>query len=444
MARSTPQQIEHLDPAGAAAMSGLLWAKSKAELSRITMQPPSNLTFVTVPDRFAPLSRMLYMSGAPISTLLRRRKKRNILNQPMRIRSDALTVLLRNEALQLQLKLGGAELGVGREGTVVYTSDELPSTYSDANQLCVWAYGDTKSACSSDIRVSEAEGTVAVKDIPDENYAMLESMIHEKLYAWFKAAGKLHVTPLHPVINCADVTFAGGKTHRLVFYRAMAGDTSMLRLAPVDIARLGVAVLESLVVLHANKTLHADIKPHNVLYTFDDGRYVFALGDFGLMEPASDMLIELSKGGSPSGTDGYISPLLLRNDSENRVYTRFQMVADAIGLPHEAGGWESVFDRRRAVLVRTSPAGGVSPGIYKADLHSLALTLLSLLRWTAARTPEAALQANPLLTALISRLMFFRKGDFKSAFQALSAAKRLCRTLELSSTSLHATGTPPN
>ncbi len=71
----------------------------------------------------------------------------------------------------------------------------------------------------------------------------------------------------------------------------------------------------------------------------------------------------------------------------------------------------------------------------KADLHSLALTLLKLLRSSKAAAGEGSeiLSAAPPpngdrwepMVRFISRLMFFRKTDLHTAAAALVAAKAL-------------------
>ena len=169
---------------------------------------------------------------------------------------------------------------------------------------------------------------------------------------------------------------------------------------------------DALSVLHANRAVHLDVKPQNVLFSRAPDRIVLA--DYGLVASTSAVLVNAIRGGSPSGTDGFISPLVIREDDENNVYPRFAAVAAATGLPDaplNPAGWRRFFDRH---TVRRED------DVYKADLHSVALSLMEIMRWN-----RMDLQDHPAITRFLARLMFFRRGDFRTAKAATAAAKKL-------------------
>lgn len=459
-----------LDPAASSASAKRLLVRRSCELERLASLPAHKTQtheteFVRVPSSGAAAAacRAMYnMRGSPVARLVK------VDHGGMWVRRDALDVLLLSQPppstttkQRKNQQRGGAELGTGREGTVVYTSDDLLLMYPEMERVCVWEYGDVIPECG-DTRSSPivtGEEMVAVKDLHDNGAAIAESTLHEMVHGWFREDGKLHLSPLHPTHNCADIVWGDGRRrHRVLFFRAMAGDTAMLRLGPRDMVELAVSVLQALAVFHARDHLHLDVKPHNILYAFkgDTGdekssssshkkakgkkakgnndssfsggdRYDFVLADYGLMATSKETVRNMYAGGSPSGTDGYLSPLLLSADgAAEPAIPPFERVAGAVRLKQPLG-WGTFFAKRRAMLTEAS---GV-----KADLHSLALTLLKLLRSSKAAAGEGSeLLSNPVpptgdrwepMVRFIARLMFFRKTDLHTAATALAAARAL-------------------
>jgi serine/threonine protein kinase len=212
--------------------------------------------------------------------------------------------------------------------------------------------------------------------------------------------------------------------HRLVLYRAFDGDVSYVKLGVRDLWGIAAAVLGALEVLHGKGMVHLDVKPHNVLWRGDapphgapdksgGGGMSFVLGDYGVMASAAATFRNAVRGGGPSGTDGYISPLLLADDEENDVFPAFQRVATMVSFDPLVGTsldavWGAYFKKHRVQEVGD---------ICKADLHSLALTLLQL-----ARTNDLVL--GKALVEFLGRLMFFRPDDHFTAANALAEAAR--------------------
>ena len=348
---------------------------------------------------------------APIVVMLRHNRLRGFL-----LRSDMSAYLRRAMRLRGGVRhRGGAFLGRGREGTRVYTMGDIPGLYGDRGvATCVVPFSSLEApACVRS--VSEAVAVVGgdeccVKDIPDASDALLESAINRRLHGWFVAARKLGSTPLHPRFCHVDIA---PSKKRLLLYLTMQGDLStMTRARARDVGTVATAVLQALSVLHANRAVHLDVKPQNVLISRAPDRVVLA--DYGLVASTSAVLVNALRGGSPSGTDGFISPLVIREDDENNVYPRFATVAAAVDLkdaPHNAAGWRRFFDKHS---VRREA------DVYKADLHSVALTLLEIMRLN-----RLDLQEHPAIARFVGRLMFFRRGDFTAAKTAAVAAKKL-------------------
>ena len=81
-------------------------------------------------------------------------------------------------------------------------------------------------------------------------------------------------------------------------------------LAPAVVADLGAQVADGLAALHAEGTVHRDVKPGNVLVRQDG---VAKISDFGIARTAGDAT--LTHAGSLTGTPSYFSPALARGAS---------------------------------------------------------------------------------------------------------------------------------
>jgi hypothetical protein len=445
--------------------------------------------FKSVPDALYPLATALHVHGtfgaAPeMGALIRYGRcnasihRRRVDKKRLLMRSDLAQVLMKSLQLPRDQHAdhasphpsqnGGATLGLGRSGTRVYTVDDFAMRYPTARTLCVNSHvPDTPPTCENAMVGGATPVTMsthllppdcAIKDVRNEWDAMFESTLHQRIHGWFHAAGALAHTPLHPTINSADVTFLAGRdttvTHRLIIMRAMAGDCDDMRLPPRHVAQFAEGVLQALVVLHAQGALHLDIKPANVLRrrktapnasTPDAPQFV--LGDYDLLLPARVLLSDLAARRSTSvGTTGFMSPLLTSDDDTNDTYHAFQLVAAAVpralaleertaetpsahnAIAKRTHFWEDYFrvQRERIRNAPTEEAGARL--LQKVDLHSLALSMLDMLRagappdtrsvWEQPRTLRAY---APSLSRFISRLMFFKKSDLHSAAQALDA-----------------------
>ena len=344
---------------------------------------------------------------------------------------------------------GGATLGVGREGTRVYTGNEISAIYPTARRLCVFEFTPLGAqggpACTPTASSKAADPDIAIKDIPDDSSAIAESQIHQRVHAWFSGVAALEWTPLHPTINCVDVERrVDGKTHRLLVFRAFDGDVSYVTLKERDLWAVAHATLKALEVLHANGMVHLDVKPHNILWTEtqptenkaaasnEGGEFSFCLGDYGVVTSAASVMANAVRGGSPSGTDGYISPLLLEDDSENGVFPAFKRVARLCAVPpfkptpdpkgakraKRTKGTDGADDDAWAAYFRFHRVATVDD-VYKADLQSLALALLHL-----ARANDLVLPKKNGLIEFVASLMFFRPGDHFSAKAALANLPR--------------------
>ncbi|ROR91701.1 serine/threonine-protein kinase [Nocardioides aurantiacus] len=81
-------------------------------------------------------------------------------------------------------------------------------------------------------------------------------------------------------------------------------------LEPAAVADLGAQVADGLAALHAEGTVHRDVKPGNVLVRHDG---VAKISDFGIARTAGDAT--LTHAGSMTGTPTYFSPSLARGGS---------------------------------------------------------------------------------------------------------------------------------
>jgi serine/threonine protein kinase len=83
-------------------------------------------------------------------------------------------------------------------------------------------------------------------------------------------------------------------------------------LSPIEVAKIGLSILEALMAAHDAGVLHRDVKPDNVLLA-DDGRVV--LGDFGLASVDTDGKVTRT---GQLGTPQYVAPERARHGLSSR------------------------------------------------------------------------------------------------------------------------------
>jgi hypothetical protein len=382
--------------------------------------------YVPVPTGLMPLARFLHlhvlMSGTPrkspiaccIAALVRRTRGGFL------VRRDALQQLLDGMALTAQK--GGAHLGAGRDGTVVYTLDEVASRYPQAGVTCMHTFPGGATCYKKRVTIAETcndmgvdPRDLAVKDIDDDEEARFEASLHTVVHRMFASTRpkKSSLCTLHGTINCIDVS-AAGRSRRLLVMRRLAGDVTRLHptvlKSPRAIKNLLVDVLGALAVFHRKRLAHMDVKPQNIMWYYTPQGLRFVLGDYGLLTPGHAVLQHLKDGGRPVGTPGYISPILYSGNLDEDGESAYARLA---WLPAPGGQTlEQCIEGDRARAI----ARGGDLLACKADLHSLALTIVDLLDGPAGAET---------LRGFLSGLLFSRPSDFKTAVQALHAAQQL-------------------
>lgn len=156
---------------------------------------------------------------------------------------------------------------------------------------------------------------VAVKEValpahlsPEDDEQLRAFILREA-----KAAGRINhpnVVKIHDVIETEGWPWLVMEYVPSVNLRRTVAQRGPL--PPVEVARIGLAVLEALVAAHESGVLHRDVKPENVLLG-DDGQVV--LGDFGLARLDTDGKGTLSGG---LGTPHFLAPERARHGVSTR------------------------------------------------------------------------------------------------------------------------------
>lgn len=338
--------------------------------------------------------------------------------------------------------VGGRLLGTGRNETKVYTFDDIQREHPKMRGLCMHMYGHLgmKPACFSGRDAAhvmsqiDASSTVlprpflsriALKDILDDEEAGTELQYHHRIHRWFTEVHNLHLTSLHPELHFMELdetAHAGGAGpdkagHRVLVTRLMYGDVHNLYLREDELLALSTSVLRALEIFHSHHYLHMDIKPDNILWDLDDhNRRMFCLSDYNLIMSDASLTHYLrpDDGGDfqslTHGTEGYKSPLLMADDHRGGTYRTFAYVAVRARAYRKKATpvWKDYFEKARAETTMD-----------KVDLHSLALTLFKMAVPHGQNKKETLRLMQGSFGKFVSKLMFFRPHDFKTATQAL-------------------------
>ncbi len=150
--------------------------------------------------------------------------------------------------------------------------------------------------------------SVAVKEVhfpPDLPVADRERLAGRTL----REARAVAAIDSHAAVRVFDIVEQDGRPW-IVMELVRGGTlTDLLRrsstLPPVEVARIGLAVLDALEAAHAAGVLHRDVKPSNILIG-DDGRV--ALTDFGIATVDGDARSGDTSSGVIIGSPSYIAP----------------------------------------------------------------------------------------------------------------------------------------
>lgn len=389
---------------------------------------------------------------------------------------------------------GGAIIGWGHDENMVYTIDEIANLYPDATAVkLVTGTGEPKRDSkgehledrSSDIIslvdiVSTRQGVhlqqgIALKHVSDVLEYLYEFGINLNVREMFLAADLMHYTVVHDRYDTAHILMSvrGSDIHnndksdavisKELIYKRMVGSVHELDSTDEDILLVIMRnCLMFLCVLHKQGIIHMDIKPENILYDIESGNVRCILADYGFLTPMSHVFSRLKKEGSFfQGTVGYISPLLMSDDDENRVYDKFSRVylesekkkIDMLKSVRRGGSgydpysvpWLKDNKKRRGSMPissseqywdeyfmvqkrRMTKASDLS----KTDLQSLALTMLTMKdkfrhRWEmqfpsknkTSHDADIFTKRMCCVDDMIARLLLHRNGDFFTAGQAL-------------------------
>ncbi|HEY7955080.1 MAG: serine/threonine protein kinase [Polyangia bacterium] len=147
---------------------------------------------------------------------------------------------------------------------------------------------------------------VAIKILPPE------LAVHDELKARFVEEARVLALLEHPnIVSLNNFCEAGGRLCLIMqFVDGITFEQQILsqsKVAPADVARVGVEVLRALEYAHARNVVHRDIKPSNVLLRSDGAVKVT---DFGIAKILG--ATRLTSTGQTMGTVRYMSPEQVR------------------------------------------------------------------------------------------------------------------------------------
>jgi serine/threonine protein kinase len=197
----------------------------------------------------------------------------------------------------------------------------------------------------------------------------------------------------HPnVVKIFDVLQTDGWPWLIMEYVPSASLQKVVQLEgaipPVEVAKIGLAVLEALNAAHEANVLHRDVKPDNVLLA-DDGRVV--LTDFGVASLDTD---GKSTHSGTLGTPEYMAPERVRHGTSSREADLWSLGATMYAAVEGRSPYQ------RATVLATLSALAVDPPDPMRQAGPLAPVISGLLQRDPARRTHPDVLAEQLRTVI--------------------------------------------
>ncbi|HCT77980.1 MAG TPA: serine/threonine protein kinase, partial [Micromonosporaceae bacterium] len=217
------------------------------------------------------------------------------------------------------------------------------------------------------------ERDVAIKEVapPTELSAEEGELLRALILREARAAGRInhpHVVKIYDVIQTELWPWLVMEyIPSVTLQKAVESDGAM---SPVEVAKIGLDVLEALTAAHEAGVLHRDVKPDNVLLC-DDGRVV--LSDFGLATLDTDGKVTRT---GQLGTPQYVAPERARHGISSREADMWSLGATLYAAVEGRSpyGRESVLETLSALAIddpdpmrRAGPLEPVLAGLLRRD-----------------------------------------------------------------------------
>ena len=313
-------------------------------------------------------------------------------------------------------------LGYGRDGTVVYSAENLGTMYPLAESVTI-------GFCSMRDMLKEVplpgkdcskylNNSVALKDLRNNDRAEEEATVNAFLYNCFAEQSCLQYSIFHPKVCTVRVG-----NHTLLPMQRFTGTANALLGTCRTRLMLMLAehVLLGLQVFHKHRLLHLDIKPSNILTLSTQGvGDKFVLADYDIAARADDV-IDLISNHRMHGTTGFVSPVMCDDAAKkkkNRLHSRY---AKCCFIVDKKCDWNALFDKMRSVIIDEKIDRGVRrSAVFVCDMHSLAVTLYELMG-------DALLSNSNVAITLLSALL---SGTLGNARDALVLIRSLQQSLQ--------------
>lgn len=310
-------------------------------------------------------------------------------------------------------------IGTGKDGSAVFLARCLGTEIPGVNETCCVEYRapDSQVLCGDATLVNRRYGSKTLLKFNIDPYdTKCELRANDKIHQWMSQSNILTLTSLHQTLKKVTVSKINHQVFDLVALQQFSGDVSRLQLEERDFVSMLKSVLLVLHVIHENRHLHLDIKPQNILYgrSATNATMVFALADFGIVDDMAQVHHDFKRG-RYSGTYGFMSPLLLRDDLNNGVFPVFKAVAsEATGQQLHTQDIGRVCEEHQRSLEHHMP---------KIDMHSVGLTLYNILSKQQGALAKGEMRRRCI--KLIYGLLFFGPGTIATTSHALKVVQDL-------------------